>query len=425
MRIATPHSIDLRRARVESGWLADFHAGARATLDRVFRDQLEAVSTAVARVLEGVDHETVVHEVFLRLFTDERLRRGFNGGSLGGWMVRLARDQAHEYRRRRDVLSGGDEAAPAVQETAAARRLLDRFRAEVLPARRARLFELRFVQRRDRRAAARSLALNPLRLVVQEHRLRYLLAGYLRDSEGSRLCPHRRSVEQHFDGSIATHDERVLRRHLPSCDECRALYQRLLWGTRLDPRALSAEERLARGLGLRPLPPQRLGIAVLAMVVALIACALLAGMRPWRLGLTWRDSSEPAARSELLVYAAPGEARLPLRIANGAHVDTASELAFAYRNPEGFAQLCIFGLDEHRHIYWYQPAAGISRSQAPVTLAATPVHLGDVHRLRLYALFSSAGLSVEEVERVVRAGDEERWLPAGGRKLTLDLDVGG
>jgi hypothetical protein len=95
-----------------------------------------------------------------------------------------------------------------------------------------------------------------------------------------RACPHRRWVEQHFDGVIAPHDERVLRRHLYGCGECQKLYQRLLVGARLDPEALSARERLARGLGLKPAAPPRRWIAITAAVVALAASALLFLLRP-------------------------------------------------------------------------------------------------------------------------------------------------
>ena len=95
-----------------------------------------------------------------------------------------------------------------------------------------------------------------------------------------RPCPQRRWVEQHFAGVIVPHDERVLRRHLPGCGECRQLYQRLLVGARLDPEALSPEERLARGLGLRPAAPPRRWIAITAAVVALAASALLVLLHP-------------------------------------------------------------------------------------------------------------------------------------------------
>jgi hypothetical protein len=88
-------------------------------------------------------------------------------------------------------------------------------------------------------------------------------------------CPHGRWVEQHFAGAITPHDERVLRRHLPGCEDCRGLYQRLLVGSRLDPRALTPKERLARGLGLVPSPP-RPWVAIVAALVALTACVLLA-----------------------------------------------------------------------------------------------------------------------------------------------------
>jgi MFS family permease len=61
----------------------------------------------------------------------------------------------------------------------------------------------------------------------------------------------RELVERHFAGTILPVEERSLRPHLPGCDPCRDYYERHLVLARLDPEALSAQERLARGLGLR------------------------------------------------------------------------------------------------------------------------------------------------------------------------------
>jgi hypothetical protein len=245
-----------------------------------------------------------------------------------------------------------------------------------------------------------------------------------------KSCPHRRWVEEHFDGTILVHDERVLRRHLPGCEECRFLYQRLLVGARLDPKALSPEERLARGLGLRRSRPRR-WVAIAAASVALTAAVLLFAKRPAHHCFVSRVASV-VDKSEILVYRAGG-ARTAERIAAGAHISATSELAFAYRNPEGFARLCLFAVDEHRHVYWYYPAVtdpaseanaiAIRRSTTPIELNDAVAHPLDGAELRLYALFLRSTVSVRQIEEMVQARREDEWVPTGGRKLTIPLVV--
>ena len=61
------------------------------------------------------------------------------------------------------------------------------------------------------------------------------------------------------------------------CEPCRAHYDRQLWLAELDPGARSAEDRLGRGLGLRPEAEAgaRFGLAAaLATAVAIAAGAL-------------------------------------------------------------------------------------------------------------------------------------------------------
>ncbi len=175
----TPHSIVI--GGLMGNGLADFHAGARSALERIYREQFDSVATVVGRVVEGADQETVVHDVFLRLFTDARLRRSFAGGALGGWLATVARRHAVEHRRRRECVLpefvDADAAAEAVQ-------LVERFRADVLPARWAQVFDLRFVQRVDRERAARTIGVSKLRLMYREERVRRLLSRFLRRTSG-------------------------------------------------------------------------------------------------------------------------------------------------------------------------------------------------------------------------------------------------
>jgi DNA-directed RNA polymerase specialized sigma24 family protein len=162
--------------------LADFHAGVRPALERIFREQFESVSATVGRVVEeDADRETVVHDVFVRLFTDARLRRSFAGGALGGWLATVARRHAVEHQRRRECAP--PDAAPVVIDAdfaAESAQLVEHFRTRVLPPRWRRVFELRFLERLDRDRAARALGIGKLRLLYREQRVRRLLSRFLR-----------------------------------------------------------------------------------------------------------------------------------------------------------------------------------------------------------------------------------------------------
>jgi RNA polymerase sigma-70 factor (ECF subfamily) len=168
--------------------LADFHAGVRSSLERIYREQFHSVSTTVGRVVEGADQETVVHDVFLRLFTDARLRRSFAGGALGGWLATVARRHAVEHRQRRECLLPVDAVRVDDADAAvAAAQLTERFARQVLPPRWARVFQLRFIERIERRRAARLLGIHPLRLFYREQRVRRLLSRFLRRGDGESV----------------------------------------------------------------------------------------------------------------------------------------------------------------------------------------------------------------------------------------------
>lgn len=172
----------------DGGWLEEFHAGEAEALEGCYREHYEAVDAAVGRLLRGVDRETVVHEVFYRVVSDPGFRRSFHGGNLGAWLATVARNLATDHLRAQARHRGVplDEAgelshpeADGGAGAAEARMLVDRFRAEVLPAKWAGVFQARFIEQRDQRDAARQLGMARTTLAYQELRIRSLLRKFL------------------------------------------------------------------------------------------------------------------------------------------------------------------------------------------------------------------------------------------------------
>jgi hypothetical protein len=225
-------------------------------------------------------------------------------------------------------------------------------------------------------------------------------------------CPMRKHVEQHFSGRISPEKELALREHLPGCEDCRKYYERSLAASRLDPKGMSFQTRLARGLGLR----RRRGpiYATAALAVAAAAVLVLCMVQPaGNSGFTSRGAGE--GRPQLLVYRfEPGGPPAPV----AGEISAADELAFAYENTAGKKRLLVFGVDEQENIYWYHPA-WTSDSDNP---RAVPIESGrGVHELpeavahqikgsslRIYAVFTDEALSVRQAEERVRGRDLEK-----------------
>jgi RNA polymerase sigma-70 factor (ECF subfamily) len=170
-------------------WLALFHAGARDVLETCYRAHFSTVERAVGQILRGADRETVVHEVFLQLLANERLRRGFSGGSLVAWLTTIARNQAIDFwRRHRNEQSleaappelPSSEAASAIERSAEARLFAERFRRALLPAKWVGVFEARFLAGLDQRTAAARLGISRTTLAYRELQVRRLLKQFLR-----------------------------------------------------------------------------------------------------------------------------------------------------------------------------------------------------------------------------------------------------
>jgi RNA polymerase sigma-70 factor, ECF subfamily len=169
------------------GWLGQFHLGAQSAIESCYRDHVGRVDRAVGSILDGADRETVVHDVFFRLMTNERLRLAFQGGSFGAWIATVARNQAIDYRRRRRLEtpmgSSGDmpddiESATTIDSRVEARLMVERFRAECLPEKWEKVFQTRFVEQVDQSEAARRLGVSRTTLIYQEFRVRTLLRRF-------------------------------------------------------------------------------------------------------------------------------------------------------------------------------------------------------------------------------------------------------
>lgn len=243
------------------------------------------------------------------------------------------------------------------------------------------------------------------------------------------MCVH---VERHFAGKIAPNDERAMREHMPTCDACQDLYQRHLLLGRLDPQALPAEERIARGLGLRAAPSvvgMRVSlISATAAAVAMVVLRVHAGAAN---GFTARGQVEaPAPASRVFVYDVPrGSPPVPA----GDVVHNGDELAFAYENGAARTRLAVFGVDEHGHVYWFHPA-WTREADDPV---AIPIEIGDGRhelpeailqrfdgsRLEIRSVFVDEPVSARQIEALLRENPRGPLPLAGAVESSRTLTV--
>jgi RNA polymerase sigma-70 factor (ECF subfamily) len=172
----------------DEAWLEAFQRGDRDAFARCYEDYIGTVSWAVGQVLRGVDRETVVHDVFCRLFGEPELRRNFTGGNFGAWLITVARHQAIDFRRKMDrelptdpgSLGGGhhgdgDSDGDSALEL---RSLVQRF-LRILPPKWEGVFRARFLEHLDQRSAARKLGLGRTTLAYQEMQIRRRLRRFV------------------------------------------------------------------------------------------------------------------------------------------------------------------------------------------------------------------------------------------------------
>ena len=156
-------------------------------LDEVYRGHLDAVHRSAGGVLGGADLETVVHEVFFRLMSNDDLRKGFHGGDLAAWLVVIARHHAIDYVRRREreepagleVADSADSPRDGFASRAEAALLVQKFCRDVLPPKWHAVFEARFLRHLSQTEAATALRMSRTTLLYQELRIRRLLHVFL------------------------------------------------------------------------------------------------------------------------------------------------------------------------------------------------------------------------------------------------------
>ncbi len=184
-----------RAAGEDEAWLAAFHRGDREVLSACYHDYVHTVAWAVGTLVGGMDQETVVHDVFCRLFGSADARRSFAGGNFGAWLITVARHQAIDHRRRtrREEVTddarlgaladsaGGDKVS--VDDSMELRVLVARFRERVLPPKWEPVFRARFLEQLDQREAARQLGIPRTTLAYQELRIRALLHSFMLEED--------------------------------------------------------------------------------------------------------------------------------------------------------------------------------------------------------------------------------------------------
>jgi hypothetical protein len=247
-------------------------------------------------------------------------------------------------------------------------------------------------------------------------------------------CDFQRRVDDHFERVISPGEERSLREHLPGCERCRAYYERRMLLARLDPSAPSAADRLLGGLGLHR---QRrwgntmgwLGIAATAAIAGAVVFGHVSSPRLVDDGFAARGNGP--ARNNVQAFALlKGHISQPLQ----GHMSVSDELAFSYENPESKPYLMIFGVDEHRHVYWYYPSwtdpaqpptsAPAEKSSGVHELPEAVRQAIDGRHLALHGVFLDAPISVLDVEKQVQAQPAEKWsLPVDGNRPVQVLEV--
>ncbi|HWZ87627.1 MAG TPA: hypothetical protein VNW92_02220 [Polyangiaceae bacterium] len=217
----------------------------------------------------------------------------------------------------------------------------------------------------------------------------------------------RADIDAHFAGRGAPERERELRAHCSSCAECRGYYERHLLLSELDPAALGVRERLGRGLGLTSRPHFLRAAQVLVVAAAAAGCFAWLGPRHSALDSDFRARGAPSApRAGLQIYRMGGDGGTE---AAPRSIKASDELAFAYENAGGYPYLLVFGVDEHRHVYWYHPAwsdaatdpvaisvrSGPQVEELPEAVSQTL----DGRSLQIVAVFTRSPLGVRAVER--------------------------
>jgi RNA polymerase sigma-70 factor, ECF subfamily len=172
-------------------WLEAFRRGDREVIEECYRRYYSVVEAAIGSLLGIADRETVIHEVFFRLLSENEMRQSFTGPSLGAWLSAIARNRAVDLARRarrESLVPSPLEIAPEVPDAGqhddhVMRMLLDRFRREHLTPEWAPVFEARFIRQMTQREAALHLGIHRTTLAYRELQLRRRFKAFMLSTE--------------------------------------------------------------------------------------------------------------------------------------------------------------------------------------------------------------------------------------------------
>jgi RNA polymerase sigma factor (sigma-70 family) len=164
--------------------IAAFRAGHEAAIQKVYIAHAATLLSDTRRHTGPAEAEAVVHDVFLELLRNPRLRAQFTGGTLRAWLRRIARLKAMEHARRARRPTSTELAEPAMSNEAAleARDVVARFVAASVPEEQKPFFGMRFLNRQTQVEIAAHLGIPRSTLEGWEHRLIEKLRAFVLDN---------------------------------------------------------------------------------------------------------------------------------------------------------------------------------------------------------------------------------------------------
>lgn len=253
-------------------------------------------------------------------------------------------------------------------------------------------------------------------------------------------------IDELIVGEVAPTEWNELRLHLAGCAGCRARYDRVSLAERMlhgGPQALDtpSASTLARLEGAilgdgarRPsawvrglqwfAPTQRwaVGLAAAAAMAVLVPFWLRSpsgGVPPSSGGFQTRGAATPERTAGLRAFCIGDEGVTP-------HCLRSTQLRLTVSNGGKFARLFLVGIDDDWAPKWYAPRppeqesvvapSGVDQQVAP------PVRLGvnhDLGKVRIYALFSDAPVTAQEVESAAQRLREANSKPSDRETLPL------
>ncbi len=164
--------------------VAAFHAGHESVIRAIYVEYGAALLRETRRYAGPAEAESVVHDVFVELLRNPKLRAQFVGGALTAWLRQIARLKAFEHlrRARRPPPQKFGPETHSDESGLEARELLTRFLAARVPDAQKQFFGLRFLARQTQVEISAQLGIPRSTLEGWEHRLAEKLRAFVLDT---------------------------------------------------------------------------------------------------------------------------------------------------------------------------------------------------------------------------------------------------